>query len=79
MLLYVAMNPSREYLKNLPLPEKEKLAALVQTKAIYLYQIGISFRSPSKKLQFMLESATKGKIKASDFDEEIKECLAISI
>lgn len=75
MLLFDKMNktnPSREYLKALSLNERKVLATSLNIRQEYLYQIGAKLRHPSRELAFKLERETKGQIKESDFDEEIR-------
>ena len=67
------MNPSREYIKKLPIEERRSLAESVGVTWQFIYQIGAGIRDPHRKLALRLEIATEGKIKESDFDQEVKD------
>lgn len=72
------MNNSREFLKQLPITERIKLAKQLNVTPDFLYQIGSGFRNPSRDLAIRLEILTAGKFKEADFDEEIRANLIVA-
>lgn len=73
------MNPSREYLKQLTKAERLALAEKVGCRQEYLYMIangnGEQIRFPGRELAIKLEQATAGRIRANDFDDELRRTL----
>jgi hypothetical protein len=64
-------NKSREYIKTLTRDQRRALGKGICSEGT-LYQYAIGLRTPSMKVLAALEKATKGKIKAKDFFEEMK-------
>jgi len=71
-MLFIGMSKSRDYIKRLTKEERAELAGKVDSTLEYLYQIGARFRTPSRRLALKLERETKGRVKAVDFDNELK-------
>lgn len=69
-------NASREYLNSLSAEERKALAAKVGVAQEYLYMIAKGSRTPSRKVAVHLEAATHRRVKAADFDSELKAALA---
>ncbi len=76
-MLDLFMNPSREYIKQLAISERQRLAEQLGVTPDFLYQIGAGFRNPGRELALKLELLTDGAFKESDFDEEIRAKIAV--
>lgn len=68
-------NPSREYLASLSIAERKKLASKFNIRQEFLYQVGRGDKSLGRALALKMEILTKGKVKESDFDTEIRVSL----
>ncbi|KJU85381.1 hypothetical protein MBAV_002430 [Candidatus Magnetobacterium bavaricum] len=66
------MNNSRIYLSTLNYAEKSVIAQQAGITPEALITFAKGYRTPSRVTAIKLEKATKGKIKESDFTEEIK-------
>lgn len=69
-------NPSRQYLRQIRNRGRRSLAELVGTCTEYLFMISQGKRTPSRKMAIMLELKTDGKIRAKDFDDEVRSNVA---
>ncbi|MBF0345598.1 MAG: hypothetical protein HQL06_15390 [Nitrospirae bacterium] len=69
------MNESRIFLRGLNKSARLQLAQDVEINERHLYQIGAGLKYPSRVLALKLEIATDGKVKDSDFSEELRSKL----
>ena len=70
------MNPSREYLREIKTKGRMVIAGMVGVREEYLLMIAQGKRTPSRKMAIMLELKTDGKIRAKDFDDEVRSNVA---
>ncbi|MBF0609425.1 MAG: hypothetical protein SFH39_12215 [Candidatus Magnetobacterium sp. LHC-1] len=71
----ITENKSRGFLGQLSLRERICLANAVDVSDTFLFMVAQGVRTPSRETAVKLELATDGKVKDSDFAEEVKRKL----